>query len=114
MQNLEIYTPQSQFRPLRASKLSELDLEKEILDNYNSAKDFLDDLDTELIAPNQVAQVLNTVTSILKELVKAQEMLYNQERVKAMESALIATIKTMDQSVQETFFLRYERNLGTV
>ena len=102
------------FTPLRASKLSNLNLEEEILEQYYNAKEFLHSLDSFEVQPNQIAQCYNTLTNILKELTKTQTDLYSAERVKAMENALIATVKTLDQRQQEQFFTAYEKNLSRI
>ena len=100
------------YHPVRANKLSNLNLEEEILEQYYNAKQFLQSLDAYEVQPNQIAQCYNTLTTILKELTKTQTDLYSAERVKAMENALIATVKTLNQAQQEKFFTAYERNLA--
>lgn len=113
MENLTLIPNNStRYHPLRANKLSNLDLEQEILEQYYAAKEFLQSLDVYEVQPNQIAQTYAVVTNILKELTKTQTDLYSAERVKAMENALIATVKTMPQSQQEKFFTLYERNLA--
>lgn len=98
--------------PVHATRLQDLDLETEVLHNYNAAKQFLRDIDQESIPANQVAQVINSVTGILKDLVKMQTDLYNAERVKKLEAALVGTIRTLPEEQQDAFFTRYERALA--
>jgi hypothetical protein len=99
-------------RPVQATQLKDLNLEVEVLENYNLAKQFLQDIDQESIPANQVAQVINSIASILKDLVKMQTDLYDAERVKKLEAALINTLKTLPEEQQNAFFTRYERALA--
>ncbi len=99
-------------QPVHATRLQDLDLETEVLHNYNAAKQFLQDIDQESIPANQVAQVINSITNILKDLVKMQTDLYDAERVKKLEAALINTLKTLPEEQQNAFFTRYERALA--
>ena len=98
--------------PVHATRLQDLDLESEVLQNYNTAKQFLATIDQESIPANQVAQVINSITGILKDLVKMQTDLYDAERVKKLEAALINTLKTLPEEQQNAFFTRYERALA--
>lgn len=98
--------------PVNATSLQGMDLESEVLENYHTAKQFLSNIDQESIPANQVAQVINSITNILKDLVKMQTELYDAERVKKMEAALINTLKTLPDEQQDMFFTRYERALA--
>lgn len=94
------------------TELKQLNLDGELLTNYEAAKSYLEEIryDSEVM-PNQVAQVMNTINSILKEIVKMQTELYDAERVKKMELALIETMKAQTADVQRMFFELYEQNL---
>ena len=95
-----------------AKELKELNLDSELLTNYQSAKEYLEQIRyDESTQPNQVAQVMNTINAILKEIVKMQTELYDAERVKKMELALIATMKVQPADVQRQFFELYSENL---
>ena len=64
----------------------------------------------ESIPPNQVAQVFNTISAILKEIVKMQTELHNAEKVKKLEAAMIEALKnTATEEVQDAFFTELER-----
>lgn len=91
------------------TELKQLNLDNELLQNYQSAKEYLEHIRfDESTQPNQVAQVMNTINSILKEIVKMQTELYDAERVKKIESAIIATMKNQPEDVQRQFFEEYE------
>lgn len=95
-----------------AKELKELNLDSELLTNYQSAKEYLEQIRyDESTQPNQVAQVMNTINAILKEIVKMQTELYDAERVKKMELALVATMKAQPVDVQRQFFELYDENL---
>lgn len=91
------------------TELKQLNLDNELLQNYQSAKEYLEHIRfDESTQPNQVAQVMNTINAILKEIVKMQTELYDAERVKKIESAIIATMKNQPEDVQRQFFEEYE------
>ena len=60
------------------------------------------------VPPNQVAQVFNTISAILKEIVKMQTELHNAERVKKLEAAMIQAIKLAPLESQQAFLVQYE------
>lgn len=101
-------------KPLRLSgTLKSLNLDAELYDRYIDAKDFLDEiLQAEGVPPNQVAQLMNTLTSILKEITKMQTDLYNAERLKKLEYCIIAAVKGADAEIQAKFFEQYETLLN--
>lgn len=93
--------------------LKSLNLDNELYESYTQAKLFLEDIrgDTS-IAPNQIAQVMNTLNTILKEITKMQTDLYDAERLKKLESCMIIALKSAPVDVQERFFEEYEILLG--
>lgn len=97
--------------PARApGTLKGLNLDTELFNNYRDAKDFLETvLHDSSIAPNQVAQTFNTLTAILKEIVKSQTEVYNAERVKLLEQAMILALKNVPEDAQNLFFTEFER-----
>lgn len=107
-----------------ATKLQDLDLESETLQHYQVVKEYLGQLPTIVfdeknqpimgIEPNKVAQVMNTLTSILKDLVKIQVDLHSAEKIKKLESTLIRTLKTLPEDVQNQFFKDYEAALAEI
>lgn len=92
------------------TSLAQLNLDFELLQRYQDAKEFLTSVisDTE-IPVSQVAQVMNTVTAILKEIVKAQTDIHNAEKVKIMEQAMITALKSVPEDAQNLFFAEFER-----
>jgi len=90
------------------TSLNQLNLEEELLLQYTRVKNFLEQIEgDESIPPNQVAQVMNTCTAILKEIVKTQETLYNSERAKKLEIEVVNAMRAAPQQAQEAFFKRY-------
>ena len=90
-------------------KVKDLDLEDELMQQYTKTKELMDEFigDPE-IAPNQKAQVANSVVSTLGHLVKLQEDLRLQQTLKLMETTLIDVIKTLPAEIKEEFFSEYE------
>ena len=91
--------------------LKSLNLDSELYAAYARAKNYLSIIQAdEEIPPNQVAQVMNTLTAILDKIVKMQTELHNAERVKKLEAAMIEALKnTSTEEVQEAFFAEFER-----
>ena len=50
---------------------------------------------------------MNTISAILKEIVKMQTDLYNAERVKKLEAAMIDALKLAPKEAQDAFFEQY-------
>ena len=89
--------------------LKSLDLDAELYNAYAKAKNYLADVQSDdQVPPNQVAQVFNTISAILKEIVKMQTDLYNAERVKKLEAAMIQAIKLAPEKSQKAFLEQYE------
>ena len=94
---------------LPSQKVKNLDLEDELMQQYDKTKDLMDEcIGDPDIAPNQKAQVANSVVSTLGHLVKLQEDLRLQQTLKLMESTLIDMIKTLPKEIKDEFFLEYE------
>lgn len=103
---LEVMLPK-----VRTSRdLKGLNLDTELHNNYCEARGYLDMvLADESIPPNQVAQVFNTLTSIMKEIVRAQTEVQNAEKVKNLEQAMIFALKkTCSEETQNAFFEEFE------
>lgn len=104
--NTPMVIPQTWVPP---KSLADLNLEDELLQQLNSTKSFLAGVMTnEDIAPNQIAQVMNTLASITKQIISMQEALHNQESIKKMEAAMIFALKQAPTDVQDAFLLAYE------
>ena len=91
--------------------LKSLNLDAELYNAYAKAKNYLAIVQSDdNVPPNQVAQVFNTISAILKEIVKLQTELYSAERVKKLEAAMIEALKnTATEEVQDAFFTELER-----
>ena len=88
--------------------LKSLDLDAELYNAYAKAKNYLADVQSdETVPPNQVSQVFNTISAILKEIVKMQTELHNAEKVKKLEAAMITAIKLAPKKSQDAFFTQY-------
>lgn len=98
---------------LPPQKLSDLDLEQEVLLQFAQTKALYVKVAQETSTPaNQKAQVANSCTTILDQLIKMQRRLYAAERVKAMESALVKALRELDnEKVSTRFFEIYEKQL---
>jgi hypothetical protein len=93
----------------KVNKLEDLDLEQELLDNYNDAQSILDNVDAST-PTNQLAQTMNTITGILDKIIKLRTELYNAERMKKLETSLIYALKQFPE-LQEVFMEEYSRVL---
>jgi hypothetical protein len=98
------------FVPLTATGLN---LETELLEQYNRARRVLHDAEYDSDVPlSQKAAALNSATTIIGALIKSQAELYSLERVKKIENALITTLKKYPE-LQESFMQEYTTNLGS-
>lgn len=86
-----------------------LDLEDELVQQYHKTKDLMDSTLNSDAPPNQMAQVCNSVVTILAQLVKLQEDLKLQKTLSVMESVLVDVIKTLPDATKDGFFAEYER-----
>lgn len=103
--------PQQQPFVAATGSLKELDLDKELLNQYNNARKLFDEIEFDNETPtNQKASVLNTITTILREILKMQQDLHNIERVKLIEVTLINVLK-QHETLREAFLKDYEEAL---
>jgi hypothetical protein len=103
----DVYIPA--FVPLTATGLN---LEDELLEQYNRARKILHDASyDEGIPLSQKAAALNSATSIIGALIKSQAELYSLERIKKIENVLIATLKKFPE-LQDEFMAAYSIDLG--
>lgn len=93
---------------LDATALQDMDLEKELVLQYQMAKALqLLVLDSHEEA-NKKAQVMNTCANTLQSLVKMQAELHTAERLKAIEARLIRALDRVPTEYLEEFFDWYE------
>ena len=89
--------------------LKNLDLDAELYNAYAKAKNYLADVQSDdQVPPNQLAQLMNTISAILKEIVKMQTELHNAEKVKKLEASMIQAIKLAPLESQQAFLEQYE------
>lgn len=87
-----------------------LDLNQELLAQYEKAQTMLRDAELEEAPLNYRVQALNAISSIINQIVKMQTDLHTLENVRVIENALIETLKSMPE-VREEFLKRYKGNL---
>lgn len=107
-------TPVAPAKPsvLEASSLDELDLDNELVTHYNRASRMVEALEFESDIPaNQKAQAMNTLTTILQQIIKIRTDLYNAEYLKKIEQILLKTLKALPVDVQQEFMEEYEQSL---
>ena len=99
-------------RRLPARSLRELDLEAELALQFAALQQLqnsvIDDDDT---PANQKAQVANSLSAALVNLVKLQGDVHSSERMKRIESILIDTLKDLPVEAVEAFLANYEQAL---
>lgn len=96
----------------RLVSATNLNIHDELVDNYNAALQLRDSLAfRDDIPPNQVAQVMNSMTAILTQLTKLQTDLYSAQRIKDIELILIDTLKSMPKPMQDHFFAEYSKKI---
>lgn len=94
---------------LPVKDLSDLNLERELMLQLRAAQALQSKIiDDQLVQANQKAQVMNSVATIIQNLVKMQLDQYTPERLKRIELALIQMLKTMPDDQTEEFFKQYE------
>ena len=123
-EDLEPLHPEDKQKPIPASRMyyddmsmprsiSDLNLEEELVQHYTGVKAYLMDLsvDSEKASASQVAQVTNSLTSVLDKIIKMRESVVNMERMAKVESAMVDALKTAPADIQDKFFAEYEKIL---
>jgi hypothetical protein len=94
---------------LPVSNLKDMDLNQELLLQYQAAKSMQSQaLADARVDPSKMSTLLNACASSLAALAKLQGEVYNQERLKQIESHLIDTLKQMPKEQVALFFELYE------
>lgn len=95
--------------------LSRLDLAEELGLQYRGAMVLLDSVQDDADIPaNQRAQVLNSVRTTLGEIIKQQKIVYNAERMKRLEAAILKVLQQMPPESTRIFFDLYAEFLAQV
>ncbi len=91
--------------------LNELDTAEELMIQYQRAETLAaHTLSDSEVPPNQRAQVLAAVTSVLGQIIKLQTDLHNSQQFKRIEMILIDTLKAFPE-LQVAFMDAYKANL---
>lgn len=85
--------------------LEDLDLSSELYKQYIDAKQMLSDATDEPL--NQRAQTVNSIVNILDRITKIRTEIYNAEKLKKLESALLTTLKEFPE-LSDRFLELYE------
>ena len=97
-------------RLLPDSGMDGMDLEKELVDQYNLVKDLqAGALHDDSIPLNQRSQLAGQVAATLGQLVKMQVDLKRDERLKKIESVFLEAISKLPDEAKDLFFAEYER-----
>lgn len=98
---------------LPATKLKEMDLEKEMVLQYHKLQGLQTRvLEDDRTPANQLAQIANSVTASLNQLVVMQTKHHTSERLKEIESRLIKALEKVPTNYLEEFFSWYESEAG--
>ena len=95
--------------PQTRRSLKDINLEVELLEQYKRALLLMETLGENTPA-NQQAQVLNSCTSIIQQIIKTQSDLYNVETIKVMEATLLNTLRKFPE-MQDDFMSAYSKAL---
>jgi len=88
--------------------LEDLNLADELYAQYVKAKQLLEDADKEPL--NQKAQTMNSIVNILGHITKIRTDIYNAEKLKRLESALLTTLKEFPE-LSDRFLELYEEEV---
>lgn len=78
-----------------------LDLNQELLKQYEKAQTMLRDAELEEAPLNYRVQALNAISSIINQIVKMQTDLHTLEEIKKIETALSTALKKFPELQQE-------------
>ena len=105
-----IYTQRPDLNP---QSLQTLDVAVELNLAYQSAKSLLEQAQYDENTPlNQKAQVVNSLNAILASITKSRSEIYSAERNRAMETALINTLKkhpTLQKAFMDDYKIALEK-----
>lgn len=97
---------------LPVKRLADVNLEEELMLQLRTAQALQSRVIKDDLTPaNQKAQVIGSVASTIQNLVKMQLEYYTPERLKHIESALIATLNEWPAEMTQKFFEQYEKIL---
>lgn len=101
---------------LEGITLSDVNLVKETMIQFKKAKKLQIDASAEdsEVPMNQRAQVQNSIANILDRLSKMQTELYDSEKLKRLQAAVIKIVKTLPKEQQDSFFEQMEIEIAQV
>ena len=105
----ELLTLKTRVTTLLPLTLASINLEEELLTQLHSSKLLM--ADSADSPANQRAQVGNSITTILKQLVDLQTSITTTETIKRIERVLLETLKEFPK-LQENFLKAYEESLN--
>jgi len=93
--------------------LQAIEVSNELASLFATAKTLLNQVVSDPEVPvNQRAQVLNSVTAVLERITKTRTDLYNSERIRRVEQALLRVMRDQPEEVRQRFLAEYERTLA--
>lgn len=96
-------------RLLPEANLSDMDMPKELMEQFQKVKDLQEDvLNDDECPANQKAQVAGAVASTLQHLIKMQTDFYTSERFRCIENLMIKFMKRIPLEQAEAFMAEYE------
>lgn len=96
-------------------KLAHLNMEEELVLQLYRAKSLqTKTMEADEIPANQKAQVMNSVASVIGDLIRLQERLFNAERFKAIEAILLESLKMLPKAQAEAFIIEYAKLGSTI
>lgn len=105
-------TPTPPPRLATPTNFTEINLEKELLSQFTKAKQLLEDAEFDDSVPhNQKVQNVNSVNTIITNIINQQEKVYNIERTKKLEDCLIKTLQAFPE-LKDHFLKAYEEALN--
>lgn len=93
---------------LPAIALKDMNLEEELVIQFQTAKAFQHEVLSSGEEANKKAQTLNACTATLQNLIKMQSEYHTAERLKNIESRLIKALNTIPDEHLKEFFAWYE------
>lgn len=100
---------------LQIGHIGTLDIGQEIMIQLRQLKALQNEAINDDETPvNQKAQAANSVTALIKELVKSRAKLYDAERSKQIEDMTIEAMKDAPEEAKVQFFERLEKLLATM
>lgn len=97
--------------------VTEMDVETELLIQLQVVRQLQSDVieaNDETVPLNQKVALINSVTDTLARIVTLQEKIYNSERFKTIEMALIRVMDKLPEQASKEFLEEYEKILSTV